>query len=85
MSSKTKSITELIEELQQENKRAESLTKLFNQAIKNEFGLDVRTIHEKLTKLAQIEKKQAEKKAQAAQQSAAASVPSQQGQHPSFM
>lgn len=85
MASKTKSITELIEELQEENKRAESLTKLFNQAVKNEFGMDIKTIHEKLAKLAQIEKKCEEKKAQVKQQSVTASMPTQQGQHSSFM
>ena len=50
MSSKTKSISELVTELQQENERLQSLKKLFNQACKNEFGYDVKTIHQLLEK-----------------------------------
>lgn len=85
MSSKTKNITELIEQLQAENESAKNLKRLFDQAVKSEFGFDVKTLHEKLTKLAQIEKKCEEQKAQVKQQAVTASMPSPQGQHSSFM
>lgn len=45
MSSKTKSLTELITELEQENKSLQSLKKLFNQACREEFGYDVKGLH----------------------------------------
>lgn len=50
MSSKTKSISELVTALQEENESLQSLKKLFNQACKNEFGYDVRTIKQMLEK-----------------------------------
>lgn len=43
---KTKSISDLVTELQRENESLHSLKKLFNQACKNKFGYDIRTIHE---------------------------------------
>lgn len=48
--SKSKSISELVTELQKENESLQSLKKLFNQACKNEFGYDVHTIHQMLEK-----------------------------------
>lgn len=59
--SKTKSISDLVTELQQENESLQSLKKLFNQACKNEFGYDVKTIHQKLEKLNLYEQRKAEK------------------------
>ncbi|MGN0408898.1 MAG: hypothetical protein ACI4E3_00670 [Candidatus Fimousia sp.] len=47
---KTKSLSDLIEELQKENERLQFLQKLFNQACKNEFGYDVKSIHQILEK-----------------------------------
>lgn len=64
MSSKTKSISELVTELQQENESLQSLKKLFNQACKNEFGYDVRTIHQMLEKQRIFEQRRAEKQGQ---------------------
>lgn len=59
--SKTKSISDLVTELQQENESLQSLKKLFNQACKNEFGYDVKTIHQMLEKLNLYEQRKAEK------------------------
>lgn len=64
MSSKTKSISELVTELQQENESLQSLKKLFNQACKNEFGYDVKTIHQMLEKQRIYEQRKAEKQGQ---------------------
>lgn len=50
MSSKTKTITQLVEELQSENERLKSLEKLFNKACKEEFGFDVKTLHSMIEK-----------------------------------
>ena len=59
--SKTKSISDLVTELQQENESLQSLKKLFNQACKNEFGYDVKTIHQMLEKMNLYEQRKAEK------------------------
>lgn len=64
MSRKTKSISELVTELQKENESLQSLKKLFNQACKNEFGYDVRTIHHMLEKQQIFEQHRAEKQGQ---------------------
>lgn len=64
MSSKTKSISELVTELQQENESLQSLKKLFNQACKNEFGYDVKTIHQMLEKQRIYEQRKVEKQGQ---------------------
>lgn len=69
---KTKSISDLVTELQRENESLQSLKKLFNQACKNEFGYDVKTIHEML------EKQRIYEQRKAAQQS------QMQGQQPTF-
>ena len=58
--SKTKSITELVTDLQAENESLQSLKRLFNQAVKNEFGYDVKTLHEIITKQQMYERKMAE-------------------------
>lgn len=61
--SKTKSITELVTDLQAENESLQSLKKFFNQAVKNEFGYDVKTLHEIITKQQIYERKVAERQA----------------------
>lgn len=43
--SKAKTITQQIEELQSENDRLRELEKLFEKAVKSEFGCDRRSIH----------------------------------------
>lgn len=58
---KTKSISDLVTELQQENESLQSLKKLFNQACKNEFGYDVKTIHQLIEKQRLYEQKKDEK------------------------
>jgi uncharacterized protein (UPF0335 family) len=58
--SKSKSISELVEELQAENESLQSLKKLFNQACKNEFGYDVKTLHDIILKWKRLEKKTAQ-------------------------
>lgn len=55
--SKTKSLTELVEELQAEAESLQSLKKYFNLAVKAEFGLDVKGVHEALAKYDRLEKK----------------------------
>ena len=52
--SKTKSITEQIEELQQENDRLKSLEKLLNAAVKMRFGLSLKEIDSALKKKAKV-------------------------------
>lgn len=64
MGNKTKSISELVTELQQENESLQSLKKLFNQACKNEFGYDIKTIHQMLEKQKLYEQRMAEKQSQ---------------------
>ena len=64
MASKTKSITELVTELQEENESLQTLKKLFNQACKSEFGYDVANIHSMITRLKLYEKKLEENKGQ---------------------
>lgn len=43
-----KTINEQIVELQSENDRLKKLQKLFEKAVKDEFGIDTKTIHKKL-------------------------------------
>lgn len=64
MGTKTKSIADLVTELQRENESLQSLKKLFNQACKNEFGYDVKDIHQMLEKQKIYEQRQAEKQGQ---------------------
>ncbi len=47
---KTKSISALVTELQAESNRAQFLSKLFNQAVKHEFGYGVEELHELISK-----------------------------------
>ncbi len=44
----SKSITEQIADLQSENERLKELQKLFDKAVKNEFGEDVKSLHKLL-------------------------------------
>ena len=44
----SKSITEQIEDLQKENERLQGYEKLFEKALKNEFGMGRKTIQKKL-------------------------------------
>ena len=55
--SKTKSISDLVIQLQQENEQAQFLNKLFGQAVKHEFGYSVEELHELLLKYSVFEKK----------------------------
>ena len=57
MSSKPKSITELISELEAENEALKKLDKLANQYCKMEFDLNVREHHQALERLASYERK----------------------------
>lgn len=61
---KTKSISDLVTELQRENESLQSLKKLFNQACKNEFGYDAKTVHEMLDKQKMYEQRKAERQGQ---------------------
>ena len=60
--SKTRSISDLVTELQRENDTLKGLKSLFNQAVKREFGYDIKTIHTLLSRGAQLERKFAELK-----------------------
>lgn len=67
--SKTKSITDLIMELQQENESLKGLAKIANQYCKMEFGYNVKELHELIAKQRLYEQKKQERQA------------NQQGQH----
>lgn len=62
--SKTKSLADLITDLQAENESLQFLKKLFNQACKAEFGYDTKTIHQMLEKQHLYEQRMAEKQGQ---------------------
>ncbi len=62
--SKTKSIADLVTELQAENESLQSLKRLFNQACKNEFGYDVKALHDIIIKCERLEKKYAQQNQQ---------------------
>ena len=64
MSNKTKSISDLVTELQVENERLRPLEKLLNQACRNEFGFDVKTIHCMLEQQKMYEQRRAERQIQ---------------------
>ncbi len=61
--SKSKSITDLVTELQEETERLKGLQQLFNSACKKEFGYDVKTIHTMIYRQQQYERKMAERRA----------------------
>lgn len=46
--SKGKTINELVSELQAENEHLQSLYRIFNSAVRAEFGLDIKAIHKAL-------------------------------------
>lgn len=52
-----KTITDQIAELQSENNRLKKLQKLFEKAVKDEFGIDTKTIHKKLGNSSDFESK----------------------------
>lgn len=56
---KSKSISDLVTDLQKENESLQMLKKLFNQACKNEFGYDIKTIHQMLEKQRLYEQRRA--------------------------
>lgn len=62
--SKSKSISDLVTELQQENESLQSLKKLFNQACKNEFGYGVKELHDIITKQKLYEQRKQERQAE---------------------
>lgn len=61
---KSKSISDLVTDLQKENESLQMLKKLFNQACKNEFGYDIKTVKLMLEKQRIYEAKKAERAAQ---------------------
>ena len=60
--SKSKSIADLVTQLQKENESLQALKKLFNQACKNEFGYDVKELHRIIEKAHILERKIEENK-----------------------
>lgn len=50
MSTKAKSITEMITELQEENDRLQNLGKLFEKAVRDEFGYSIKELHDLIRK-----------------------------------
>lgn len=67
MKTKTKSISELVIELQKDNEELQYLNTLFEKACKKKFGYDTKTITLLLEKARIYEAKRAEKPAQRAQ------------------
>jgi hypothetical protein len=65
--SKTKSITELITELQEENNQAKFFYKQFEQAVKHEFNYSVNELHEIILKYKAYERKYANREALSAE------------------
>ena len=61
--SKTKSITDLVQELQQENESLKGLKKLANQYCKQEFGYTVKELHNIIRKHEAYERKVKEREA----------------------
>lgn len=61
---KSKSISDLVTDLQKENESLQMLKKLFNQACKNEFGYDIKTIHQMLEKQRLYEQRKAAERGQ---------------------
>ena len=59
--SKQKSISTLIEELQEENQHLQSLGKLFNKACLNEFGYGVKELHQIIEKWQALERQKTAK------------------------
>ena len=57
MSTKAKSITEMITELQEENVRLQNLGKLFDRAVRDEFGYSIKELHDLIRKEQILEKK----------------------------
>lgn len=64
MSNRTKSVADLVTELQEENAKLRSLQKLFQQACKKEFGYDIKTIHQMLEKQRLYEQRKLAKQGQ---------------------
>lgn len=64
MSSKTKSISDLVSELQEENDRAKSIVKAFDAAVKHEFGYSTKELHRLIEKQELYERRKAEKQGQ---------------------
>ena len=70
--SKKVSITEQIEELQEENERLKGLQKLFEKAVKDEFGFSAKEVHKLISAQVryQQQQKNASQNAEQGQQSA---------------
>ena len=62
--SKTKSISDLVTELQEENENAKFFYKLFGQAVKHEFSYSVDELHEIILKYKAYESKYGIREAQ---------------------
>lgn len=60
--SKTKSITDLVQEVQQENESLKRLEKLANQYCKQEFGYTVKELHNIIQKQEAYERRMKERK-----------------------
>ena len=61
--SKTKSITDLVQELQQENESLKGLKKLAQQYCKQEFGYTIKELHDIVRKQEAYERKMKEREA----------------------
>ncbi len=64
MMSKSKSITDLVTQLQDENEQAKFFYKLFAQAVKHEFGYSVEELHDIIWKCDALERSFREKQGQ---------------------
>ena len=54
---KAKSITEMVTELQRENEALQGLKRLFNRAVKEEFGYEPKKIHEMIKRCEMYDRK----------------------------
>ncbi len=66
MSNKSKSISDLVLDLQRENEALKALEHRFDQACKDVFGYDIKTIKRMLEKQRLYEQRQSEKQGQPA-------------------
>ena len=62
--SKSNKLSDLVEELQEENEKLQSLKKLFDQACKKEFGYNVAKIHQMISAQEKFEAKKAAQQGQ---------------------
>lgn len=61
---KKQNITEIVTELQSENERLKELKKLFERAVKDEFGYTIKQLHELVKRQEYYDQRRAERQGQ---------------------